>query len=265
MLRINQRQKRFYEAEPPGRGNLITRSWRHARQAMIRLRNDLRIDDTVHALHWTWMGDLSNKRVLDLGCYAGNPLSLDIAERAHAYLGVDLSESAIAQLRALLRARGLDHAEARAVDFLSGEVEGAPFDVIYAYSVMHHFKYFDAFLSLLAGHLAPGGVVISIDPLQTSLAVRLARALYRPFQSDRAWEWPFSRQSFAQIQQHFRIEALQGTLGYAKWAFPPALLNYSLGLRLGRWLHARDLRTADRLGRGLWRCMHVTMCLKQRA
>jgi SAM-dependent methyltransferase len=208
---------------------------------------------------------LSGKKVLDLGCYQGNSLSLFIAERAESYLGVDLSRPAIDRLRAKLEARGLKHAQARAVDFLDPNFTESGFDVIYAYSVAHHFRHFELFLKVLAAKLAPGGIVVTLDPMQTSLPTRMARAAYRPFQSDRDWEWPFTKRTFAEIQRVFEIAAVQGVMGYAKWCLPVSFVSEDLATRTGRNLFARDLKEASTIGPGLWRCMQVAMCWRKRA
>ena len=76
--------------------------------------------------------------------------------------------------------------------------------------------------------LAPGGVVITYDPLNEFLPLKLVRAAYRPFQSDREWEWLFTRDSFTEMQQFFSIEEAFGFLGASKWAAPLWLFNPKL-------------------------------------
>src|SRR5262245_2701862 len=116
LLRLNQKQGLFYEG-PQGR-NLPTRVWSKMRGRMHKTRNSIGIGADVYQLHSTWLGDLSDKRVLDLGCYAGNALSLPIAKSAKSYLGIDLSGPAIERLDAKLKAAGHKNAVARKVDFL---------------------------------------------------------------------------------------------------------------------------------------------------
>jgi len=260
MLRINAQQTAFYEAPLAGRGNLVTRTWRRARHAQIRVRKAVGIDEWIYQLHLTWMGELSNKRVLDLGCYAGNPLSLFLAKNSKSYLGIDLSKPAIEELQSKLQDRGISHAEARAVDFLSPDFTDNDFDIIYAHSVAHHFRYFDVLLQMLNARLRCGGKIITYDPLSTSLPVSMARKLYRPFQSDKEWEFPFTKQTFRDIQRYFRIVSVQGTLGYSKWALPLAIINTSLATSVAKLLHSRDLKYATALGPGIWRCILVSMC-----
>lgn len=259
MRRVNRAQAEYYDSRTASRGNPVTRLWRRARQSQERVRKAVGIQDTILDLHRDWLGDLSDRRVLDLGCHAGNALSLEIAARAGEYLGVDLSREGIERLEQRLHERGIDGARARAVDFLSDEFDEPPFDVVYAHSVVHHFEHLDAFLDRLHDVVVPGGLVVTLDPLQTSVPVRLVRAAYRPFQSDRAWEWPLDRRSFDLIRSRFRIESVQGVLGSAKWCLPLAAVDESWAARVGRRLHRRDMARANRVGAPLWGCMQVTM------
>jgi 2-polyprenyl-3-methyl-5-hydroxy-6-metoxy-1,4-benzoquinol methylase len=266
MLLTNDRQRSFYETPPEQRGNLASQIWRKSRNKVKQLRSDLQISSLIYQRHLDWMGDLRGKRVLDLGCYAGNHLSFQIASQCEFYLGIDLSEPAIEQLRQKLKEQNLFNARAEAIDFLGADFPYEPFDIIYAYGVMHHFKHFDVFLKVLQQRLAPNGRVITFDPMETSLPVWIARRLYRPFQSDKDWEWPFSRETFQHIEQHFDIADIQGVLGYSKWAIPLAAIPFGnkLSTQIAQRLHDLDVREATKPGSGLWRCMQVAMHLQRK-
>jgi len=84
------------------------------------------------------MCSLKDAYVLDLGCFAGNDLSLWIAENCADYTGIDLSEQAIKVLNAKLRERGLIHARGCAQNFLANSYPDNHFDLVYAYSVLHN-------------------------------------------------------------------------------------------------------------------------------
>jgi 2-polyprenyl-3-methyl-5-hydroxy-6-metoxy-1,4-benzoquinol methylase len=264
LLKLNEQQGQFYESPAGQRGNLATSFWRKMRGKMHRTRNAIGIGSFVYQLHSQWLGDLSHKRVLDLGCYEGNAMSLPLAKGSESYLGIDLSAPAIERLKARLQTEGFKNADARKVDFLDPGFADSGFDVVYAHAVAHHFKYFETFLQVLFSKLTRDGIVITLDPLQTSLPVRLARAVYRPFQSDRDWEWPFTKHTFEEIQRHFEIVTIQGVMGYAKWCLPLSFVSQELATRVGRTLHAKDVEEANALGSGLWRCMQVTMCWRRR-
>jgi 2-polyprenyl-3-methyl-5-hydroxy-6-metoxy-1,4-benzoquinol methylase len=266
MLLVNQQQSSYYERPETyhSAGGWMARAWRELRNTQNEVRKILGVDNDIYNLHRAWMGDVAGQKVLDLGCYDGNPLSLELAQCAKSYLGIDLSEFAIGILQQQLQARGLVNAKARAVDFLSPEFTETAFDLVYAHSVAHHFRHFETFLQVLAERVPPGGKVITLDPLQTYWPAKIIRAIYRPFQPDKDWEWPFSKRTFEQIQKYFDIERIQGTSGRLKWAVGVALLNKEAAVRLGRGWHATDLQRASQLNRDLWRCLHVTMCWRKR-
>jgi 2-polyprenyl-3-methyl-5-hydroxy-6-metoxy-1,4-benzoquinol methylase len=264
-LELNREQKAFYEkkVEHKRRLNPVMKLWEAWRNRVYRIWEGIGVFDDVLKLHREWVGDLRGKRVLDLGCYTGNRLSLELASGSSFYLGIDLSENALAKLRERLQKAGIANAEVRAVDFLSKDFDYEPFDLIYCNAVLHHFKDFDLLMSLLQQRLAPGGRIVSFDPLETALVVRVVRWLYRPFQTNAAWEWPFKQQNFATIQRHFRIEKIQGVVGLSKWILPLAALPVfaNATTRLGRKLHEADLRASRQLDTRLWRCMSVNLCM----
>lgn len=270
MLETNRVQKDFYEYEPERQatfeygGNAVGRLWARLRSGYGTTVNALGEFEVWRNLHRTWMGDLSDKKVLDLGCHAGNQLSLDLARESREYVGLDLSESATAELQRRINGAGISGARAIAADFLSEAFAERDFDLVYAQSVFHHFKYLDPFLARVDECLAPGGQVITSDPMATYLPLRLIRAAYRPFQRDSPWEYPFTKDTFAAVERHFDIQDLQGLMGRTKWV----LLLYPLDKALGErkwdeWL-AHDLREARSLGPELWKCMRVTMQLRKR-
>lgn len=261
LIDINRQQTEFYDHDLDRAGSLPTRIWRNFRRKLIAANKEIGINRAINDLHRQWMGDLSDKRVLDLGCFAGNPLSVEIARSSREYLGIDLSESALKKLQAKLERNRIPHARVRAVDFLSDEFAHEKFDFIYARAVAHHFKYFEVFLEQLRDHLNPGGMVITYDPLQTYWPLYMLRRLYRPFQSDKEWEFPFTKKSITDIQKYFRIREVQGVLGKAKWSLPMMLLPGKTPLRIGKkWLQ-KDLQEVNRINPALWSCLQITMLL----
>jgi len=208
------------------------------------------VDEQIYALHREWMSNLKDSRVLDLGCFTGNHLSLWIAENCAAYTGIDLSEQAIAVLDAKLRERQLPHAYAYMQDFLANSYPDNHFDLVYAVAVLHHFKDMTTVLQELHRVLKPGGIVITFDPLMTEPLNRLGRMLYRPWQTDRDWEWPFTFATFRLIQKYFEIVDMQGAMGTAKLGFPFQLIPGldRLGQAISRWGVQFDKKYAKRPG-----------------
>ncbi len=263
MLTVNERQKEFYETHGDNlnkvNSGFAIRIWGAARGLMKEYRRSIGLKKAIRDFQTNSLGDLTGKRVLDLGCYDGNSMSVHLAKTSRSYLGVDLSESAISTLNSKLA--DFPNATGQAVDFLSPDFRPEPFDVIYANSVMHHFEHFDAFLLVLKSHLVPGGTVVSFDPLETATTLKLIRWLYRPFQKDADWEWPFSKSTFKAIEKHFRINAIQGFLGRAKWPIflTPIPGTSRLVRRIGIAAAEHDSYHATKQNRALWGCIQVAM------
>lgn len=262
LLELNKKQKAFYDSKAvAGEGrnsalNLPSHIWTKLRHSLQNSERESGVGEAIIQRHRDWLGDLSDKDVLDLGCFSGNQLSQELARSAKSYLGIDLSAQAIDTLRGKID--GIPTADAKATDFLA-EGYRERFDVIYAQGVMHHFDDFDLLCSELKQALRPGGMVVTLDPLQTDPINRLLRLAYRPFQSDKDWEWPFDRKNFVTMKKHFSIEALQGFRGLSR-----------LGVIAGPWAPAvakwgceKDLKHANRFGLALNFCWIVATKLRK--
>ena len=263
ILKINERQKDFYNTN--SYEGFYSKIWGKLRDNVFSaFRDEYNIKTLVYDKHQEWLGDLSRKKVLDLGCLEGNKLSFYMAKEAADYVAIDLSEKAIGVLQQKMDKKGLSKARLYAVDFLSPAFADKDFDVIYAYSVLHHFPDMDLLAKKLKEKLAPGGIVISYDPTETSLPVKLARMAYRPFQNDADWEWPFTKKTFLQLKSHFKIEAIHGVLGKAKYAFLYNLLPVSKAAKQRTIKKAieKDWNITE-INQQLMSCMHVTMLLRK--
>jgi 2-polyprenyl-3-methyl-5-hydroxy-6-metoxy-1,4-benzoquinol methylase len=262
IIQTNIRQKEFYNTK---KKNFATKVWFSLREKTLKkIRKNLGILDQSYDLHKDWFGDLSNKKVLDLGCYQGNALSMYLAENSKQYIGVDLSDTAITKLNQ--RLEQIITAKAIAVDFLSNDFIDKDFDLIYAYGVLHHFQNVSILINKLNEKLAPNGTVISYDPLETSIPIKIIRTLYRPFQSDADWEWPFTRKTYYQFKNAFDVIERRGLLGKAKWFF---LLNFvpmseEKSMAIGKKWHTKDWENSKSSDSVLFACMHITMLMKKK-
>lgn len=261
-LDINKKQQEFYENK---KKNFATRVWSFFRNgALNKIKKEIGVEQDIYNLHVSWFGDLSRKKVLDLGCYEGNSLSYYLAENSLSYLGIDLSEKAIISLNA--RLKKFEHAEARAVDFLSNDFKEKDFDLIYAYGVLHHFKNVDELIFRLKEKLSFQGEIISHDPLQTSLPINFIRTIYRPFQSDRDWEWPFSKKTYYKFQEAFKIKERRAVLGKTKWSAMYGILPITEEKKIARvksW-HQEDWEYSLHSDKHMFSCMHLSMLMQKR-
>ena len=265
MRRINAAQKVYYEVADGGRTNeangLATNLYRAFRARAFAGIPFAQYRARERALHKRWIGDPSGMKVLDLGCGSGNPLSIWLARRSADYTAIDLSESKIRALRKKLPKKR--QVRAIAGDFLDTGFDDEGFDLVYALAVFHHFRHLDDFLHYLHAKMKPGGIIVTKDPLQTWLPARMLRTIYRPFQTDRDWEYPFTRASLNAISRHFETVESQGMMRSSKWAMLAGLASPSFGARMGERAIEREFqrdRSLDRLGG----CLQVSMKLRAR-
>jgi len=261
-IETNIRQTEFYQNK---KKNFATKIWFSLRNGILqKVRKSIGVEKQIHQLHLEWCGDLSNKKVLDLGCYAGNSLSMHLALNSKEYIAIDLSEKGISHLRN--RLKNIEHANAFAIDFLSEEFTEKDFDLIYAYGVLHHFNDVEMLIGRLKEKLNINGTIISNDPLQTSLPIKLIRTIYRPFQSDKDWEWPFSKKVYYQFESAFRIKERRAMLGKAKWFFIVNFLPLSAEkkLAIGKKWHREDWERSRDSDPYMFRCMHLTMLMQKK-
>lgn len=256
------KQKEFYEKK---KKNFPTKIWSFFRNGLLnKTRKDIGIQDEIYELHREWFGDLSKKKVLDLGCFEGNALSIYLAQNAREYVAIDLSESAISKL--IKRLEHIPNAQAIAVDFLSEEFIENEFDLIYAYGVLHHFKDTKYLIERLKLRLKPNGEIISYDPLETSIPIKFLRSIYRPFQSDKEWEWPFSRKVYYLYAKEFEIIERHAVLGKSKWFFIISLLPLSAEKKdiLGKKWHVEDWKKSQNSDSYMFNCMHLTILMRNK-
>jgi SAM-dependent methyltransferase len=104
-------------------------------------------------------------RLLDVGCGPGT-LTVDLARRvapAGEVVGVDLSESVVAEATAHTAEAGAANVTFRAGDFREIGTAQASFDVVHAHQVLQHLRDPVGALAAMAGLARPGGIVAARD------------------------------------------------------------------------------------------------------
>jgi len=97
IIEINKKQKEFYNTK---KKNFISKIWSGIRGRLLNnFIQKLGMKEQTYDTHMLWFGDLSNKKVLDLGCFEGNHYSLYLAEKSKEYVAIDLSDIAINKLK----------------------------------------------------------------------------------------------------------------------------------------------------------------------
>lgn len=261
-LDINKKQQEFYDTK---KKNAATRLWSYFRNgALNRIKKDIGVERDIYELHKSWFGDLSKKKVLDLGCYEGNSLSIYLAQHSAEYLGIDLSPKGINNLNS--RLEKIPGAQAEVIDFLAEDFREKDFDLIYAYGVLHHFRDVEELIIKLKEKLSDNGEIISHDPLQTSLPIKFIRTIYRPFQSDKAWEWPFSKETYYKFEQAFEIKDRRAVLGMAKWIALAGMLPISneKKLKKAKGWHREDWEKSQNSDEYMFSCMHLSLLMQKK-
>lgn len=101
-------------------------------------------------------------RIVEFGCGTGW-LSLIFAERGYEVVGVDISPDAIALAEQLRAARCLSRASFRTADYEEVRID-PPADYVIFHDALHHAESEAAALRAAYAALAPGGMVICIEP-----------------------------------------------------------------------------------------------------
>jgi SAM-dependent methyltransferase len=228
---------------------------------------DFSISKCIKDIHSRWIHSCTRGRVLDLGCGHGSSFSHQLAKNNEAYIGIDLSEMAVIKYKNELDRKGIKNPDVRVMDFFDNDFSDDYFDIIYASAVLHHFRDTDRLYRELYRVVKPTGTIISSDPLSTYPISVAVRKVYRLFQTNQAWEWPFGKHTFILLERYFIVEAVQGFIG------PVCLLGFLLSLIPGYKGNGEivyrkgirlDLEYASRIGPALWRRNIIAMKMRKR-
>lgn len=267
MLEVNRKQKEYYEISQGTQfihaGNKVSVIWDKIRTIQYRITDELGYNNKLFEIHKHWLGDLKGKKVLDLGCNTGNELSEFLAINSSQYYAVDLSKSALSILQNKFEEKGINNARFLPVDILSDEFKEGCFDVIYAKAIFHHFKFFEEFLNRIKSVLNPKGIIICLDPLNTFLPLRIFRAVYRRFQYDSDWEYPFTNNSLKQIEKYFTILDVAGIMGKAKYAIPIYLLSRKYAIKKAEQWVNEDYHKIKYYDKSLKSCLRISLLLRK--
>lgn len=271
MIRVNREQARFYDAiqaaeADTGHGgyaknekaNLLTRAWaglRYRQQAAVK---EAGVEQRVKEAHVRWAKLKEGGDFLEIGCFSGSRFTFDLVALSGSYLGVDLSPKAVQALNQKLADQGLAHkANAEAVDLLVMD-SCRKFDLLYAYGVLHHFKDPVPLFDKLASLMRPGSLLVFTEPSAIHPLYHAIRSIYRPFQSDASWEWPFTPKTVAALEARFQV--VEG-FGWGSWSLPLSVLTGLPWLgRLARSAYRARVRSEVEhgWGPGVWSNSFVT-------
>lgn len=167
-------------------------------------------------------GEEAGGGILEVGCFSGSEFTARLAEASGHYVGVELSPKAAEALRGKFQRLGL----AEKCQVVTGDIltfdPPTRFDLIYCHAVLHHFENPRPAFAKLASLLKPDGLLLFTEPSAVNPLYHAMRLLYRPFQSDRAWEWPFTQATVLGFREYF--EVLEG-FGWGRHSLPLSVLT----------------------------------------
>jgi SAM-dependent methyltransferase len=215
MIELNNEQAKFYDSisteddkqEQTGyathkRANLLTRMWASLRYKQQEAFTESGLEVRKEKFHQQWIDAKSHGNFLELGCFRGTRSSWPLIASGGNYL--------------------LDHkAKAVAVDFLVME-EDKTYDLIFAHGVLHHFENPAPLFEKINKLLKPDGILLLTEPSQINPLYRVIRSIYRPFQSDSAWEWPFTDKTVAAMETY--LKPVDG-FGWGRFSLLISILN----------------------------------------
>jgi len=147
----------------------------------------------------SFLGDLSGKTLLDVGCGLGES-SVVFAELGADVTSNDLSSEMLALTTSLAGKRGLSvktcHGPAEDL-----ELPSESFDVVYAANVVHHLSDVEAFYKGILRLLKPGGLFIAWDPVRYNPVINIYRRMASEVRSED--EYPLGRSDLAKVSFYF--------------------------------------------------------------
>ncbi len=217
VIQLNRRQATFYDSisaeedieEQTGyatheRANVLTRTWAALRYQQQRAFSQSGLEAKKSSFLQRWIERKRGGAFLEIGCFRGTCASFPLIEMSGRYLGIDLSRKAVEAFMLKIENAGFrQKATAIAADFLVFD-DDRKYDVVFAHGVLHHFEDPDPLFRKIRQLLADDGILLFTEPSSINVVFRVIRAMYRPFQSDKAWEWPFTEATVSVLERYFR-------------------------------------------------------------
>ena len=185
-------------------------------------------------------GDMAGKRILDLGCGAGD-YALLFASLGAEVVAVDISEVSILKLKDFCEDHGITNltpvlAPADDIDSLG------PFDLVFGQLILHHLEPFGAFVRQLHAALKPGGKAFFFE---NSAAIGAPALWFREHLAGKLWfpkygdqeEFPLTPGEVKTLQAHFAVRVEYPELALFR-LISHYVFRYKFVPKLFNWLDA---------------------------
>jgi 2-polyprenyl-3-methyl-5-hydroxy-6-metoxy-1,4-benzoquinol methylase len=156
------------------------------------------------------LGDLTGKRVLDVGCGLGAH-SLLFARWGAQVTGVDISGGSIAVARQRAARFGLtERVSFLETPFELTDTSNGAYDIVWCEAILHHLlDRLDEVCGVLQRLVAPKGFVLLSEPVRLSQAIKVLRRLMPIRATGTPDERPLERRDLAVIGSWFDIEEMR--------------------------------------------------------
>jgi len=217
MIKVNKTQASFYDSistsedieEKTGysknqKANFLTRIWASLRYRQQIAFTESKLEEIKSSFHQKWIDKKLGGNFLEIGCFRGTRSSWPLIEGAGNYMGIDLSSKAVEALNVKITKEGLDlKAKAHAIDLLEINVD-VKYDLVFAHGVLHHFENPEPLFNKISDLLNNDGILLLTEPSTINPLFRFVRSIFRPFQSDAKWEWPFTKKTVSIMETYLK-------------------------------------------------------------
>jgi len=189
--------------------------WRRERVGAPSLQvpcdDELMREDLGRSLAYCFdlFGDLTGRRVLELGCGPGI-YTVALARRGAHVTAIDVSAEAVALTLARAEANGVaDRVDARQMGAESLQLDAGRFDLVVGFGILHHVD-LDAIGPSIRRMLTPGGRAIFREPLGENVLLEFVRRHVPYRQKARSPnENPLTYAEIRQVGAHFQSTHLR--------------------------------------------------------
>ena len=160
------------------------------------------------------IGDLRDKKILDLGCGAGEA-AVYFAKKGARSVAVDISQNMLALVKEVARRHDVSVQTERCY---SHELcfEDESFDIVYAANILHHVD-IESALKDASRVLKKGGIFVSYDPLAYNPLINIYRRIVREKRTKD--EHPFSRSDIKIFNKYFSHVEIDARWFFTLWIF----------------------------------------------
>jgi SAM-dependent methyltransferase len=199
------------------------------------------IDDAVGAAALEHFGDITGKRLLDLGCGLGE-YSLFFAEHGAQVTAIDTSAVAIEALRAHCAQDSIANVNPVVASAFDIDQLG-PFDAVFGSMILHHLEPFDHFAEVLRAAMVPGGRAFFYENSANAFLVWCREHLTGRFGIPKYGddeEFPLQRQEIDELRGAFTVDVVHPELFFVRLASGYLLRGH--GERAFTWIDERLYR-----------------------